>query len=107
MIYRTQRATGSAAIAMTIAPGQPFQIDEVRVHLNAVGGATENLTITLDSGTSAVYDTVLLTQAMAAASDVVWKPDRPYIFNATDEVDIAYANTNTRTYGVEVIYSTI
>lgn len=107
MHYRVQRATGAAAVSMTVAPGVAFQIEEIRVHLSAAGGAVENLTITLDSGVGAAYDTVLLTQAMNAVTDLVWQPPRPYIFSRGDEIDIAYANTNTRTYGIEVIFSGI
>jgi hypothetical protein len=106
MKYRVQRATGAANIAMTVAPAVAFQIEEVRVHLSA-GGAATNLTITVDSGTAAAYDIVLLTQAMNGVTDLVWQPDRPYIFSAGDEIDIAYANGGAATYGVEVIYSAI
>lgn len=106
MKYRIQRATGAAAVAMTIAPVVAFQIEEVRVHLSA-GGAATDLTITIDSAAGAVYDTVLLTQAMNAVSNLVWQPTRPYIFSSGDEIDIAYANGGGATYGIEVIYSAI
>ena len=106
MKYRIQRATGAAAIAMTVAPAVAFQIEEVRVYLSA-GGAATNLTITIDSAAGAAYDTVLLTQAMNAVTDLAWQPTRPFILSPGDEIDIAYANGGAATYGVEVIYSAI
>ena len=106
MKYRRQYADGGAAIAMTVAPGVAFQIEEVRVHLSAAGGAGD-LTITLDSGEAADHDVVLLTQDMTLVVDLAWQPTRPLSFRADDEVDIEYANANTRDYGVEVIYSAI
>jgi hypothetical protein len=106
-MYRVQRATGAAAVAMTIAPGVAWQLEEIRLHLSAAGGAAENLTATMDAGAGAVYDTVILTQAMAAVVDLIYKPARPHIFSATDALVIAYANTNTRDYGIEVYWSAI
>ena len=43
-----QVATGVAAIANTLAPGVPFRLREVRVHLSAAGGAGD-LTATVDA----------------------------------------------------------
>ncbi len=92
---------------MTIAPERAWQLEEVRVHLSAAGGAAEDLTATMDAGAGAAYDTVILSQDMAAVADLVYRPERPHIFSATDELDFAYANTNTRTYGIEVYWSLI
>jgi hypothetical protein len=99
------RATGSGAIAKTIAPGVQWQLEEVRLHLSGAGGA-ENFTITIDAGAGAAYDTVLLTEDMTTVTDLVWKPeDGPILLAANDEVDIAFTNTATRTYGLEVVYT--
>ena len=106
MKYRVQRATGAAAIAMTIAPGVAWQLEEIRVHLSAAG-ADELLTGTVDAGAGAAYDVVLISQNTNGITDYVFRPGRPLIFNADDELDLACANTDTRTYGIEVFYSAI
>ena len=72
----------------------------------AAGGAGD-LTATINHGTNAVYDIVLLTQDMTAVTDLVWSPERPMEFLPGDELDIAWANANTRTYGLEIIYKGI
>jgi len=107
--YTADRTTGSAAISKTVTPGAAFRLEEVRVHLSAAGGASENLTVTLDGGAAAsVYDTVLLTQNMSAVSNICWKPTRPIICaHASDAIAVAYTNTNGRTYGLTVIYTLI
>lgn len=102
--YYHHRATGSAALAYTFAPNRAALIHEVRLHLSA-GGAAENLTGKLDAGDGAAYDAVLFAETTSSLTDVSHKPATPYIIKAGDEVDFALANSNSRTWGIEVIYS--
>ena len=114
MSLMTARATGAAAVAMVVAPGYQFQLEEIQIHLSAAGGAG-NLTVTLDGGAvAAVYDTVLMTQDMTAVQNLVWVPARPLRFTYTDGVpatsdhlDIAWANAGNIAYGITVLYSPI
>ena len=103
---KVARATGAAAIDLTIAPGGRFQIENIRVHLSAAGTAGD-LTVTVDSGTAAAYDTVLLTQDMSSITNLNYIFTHPVKLEAGDEIDIAWANGSTRTYGIEVVYSLI
>ena len=103
---KVHRATGTAAIASTLAPGRQIELVCVKLHLSAAGGAAENFTVTIDSATNAVYDVVLFSQDMTTVSDVVWVPDRP-IPIMSDEIDFAYTNSNARTYGLEVSFKVI
>ena len=96
--------TGSAGLAETLAPGVAFELKEVRIHLNAASATVENLTVTIDSGTDAVYDAVLLTKGMNTVTNYVWIPDNRRFFLATDELDFAWTNTNTKTWGLEVLW---
>ena len=98
-----ERETGSAAIAKTLAPAAPWQLEEIRVHLSAAGGAGD-LTATVDHGIAAVYDIVILTQDMTSVVDLVWSPDEPMKFAAGDELDIAWANAEGKTYGLEIVW---
>jgi hypothetical protein len=103
---RFYRATGAVAIASTLAPGVAWQLEEIRVHLSAVGGAGD-LTATINNGTNAVYDIVILTQDMTSVADLTWQPTRPMEFMPGDELDIAWANAGTETYGLEVVFKGI
>jgi hypothetical protein len=97
--------TGSAAVATTIAPNKPFKWIDFRIHLSAAGGAGD-LTITLDSANGALYDCVFKTQDMTAVTSFHYRPaDGPiYMLNPTDKILIAWANANTRDWGLEFIY---
>lgn len=98
---RRHLATGAAAINETITPGCAFQLEHVKVHLSAAGGAG-NLTVTVDATAGAVYDVVLKTQDMTAVTDLVWSPERPLSFSNGDLIKVAWANAGTKTYGLEV-----
>ena len=101
-----QRATGAAALAVAVNPGVIFALNEIRVHLSAVGAAG-NLTVTIDNGAGAAYDTVVFTQDMTAVTDLVWSPDIPLQLASTDHIDIAWANAGNKTYGIEILYTII
>ncbi len=89
-----------------IVGGNPvdFKIIEVRIHLSGAGVAG-NLEITVDSDVSAVYDTTLVTQDMSLVEDFIWRPAPRALFQAGDVVNIAWANANGLTYGLEVIWA--
>ncbi len=106
MASLTVRETGAAAIAYTLAPGKPWQLESIRVHLSAAGGAGD-LTATIDHGAGAAYDINLLTEDMTTVTDLVWTPSRPMEFLAGDELDIAWANAGTKTYGLEIVFKSI
>lgn len=95
--------TGAVAVAFTLAPGVAFDLREVRIHLSAAGAAG-NLTITMDAILGAPFDLALLTQDMTSVIDFVWIPTQPMSFLTGDEIDFAWANGSSRTYGITVLY---
>jgi hypothetical protein len=100
----TQRATAAAgALATTLAPSRAFNLLGVRLHISAVGGAG-SLTAKMDANAGAAYDTVLLTQDLAAISDLAWIPTQPMHFDKGDEIDFAWPNAGNLTYGIEIMY---
>lgn len=103
---RFLRATGNGALATTLAPGESFRLVEVRVHLSAAGGAG-NFTATVDAISGQAYDINIITQDMTAVTNLIWQPDRPMAFEAGDEIDFAWDNAQTKTYGLEVVYELI
>ena len=99
------RATGAVAMASSLTPpNTALEILSVKLHLSAAGGAAENFTVTINSATDAKYDTVIFSQDMNTVQDLLWLPDQPIPVINTDVIDFAYANSNTRDYGLEVIY---
>jgi len=98
------RETGAAAMSSSLTPDKPIELVCVKLHLDVAGGAAENFTITINSETDAVYDTVIFSQDMNTATDVFWLPEQPIPIVNNDVIDFAYANSNSRTWGLEVIY---
>lgn len=98
---RRHQATGAAAISETISPACPFQLEFLKCHLSAAGGAGD-LTVSIDAAAGSAYDIVLKTQDMTAVTDLVWSPERPLCFENGDKILVAWANAGTKTYGLEV-----
>lgn len=100
-------ATGAAAISKSCAVLSDIRIIAVTIKFSAAPTTSENLTITLNSGTGAAYDVVLYSfdPSALATTTHVWIPDDQGISMVTgDSLDIAFTNTDTRTYGVVVYY---
>jgi hypothetical protein len=101
------QATGAAAIATSTALAAPFELISIRLHLSAAGTTAEDFTVTLNDGTGAAYDTLLysLDLSVSSVTDLVLTPDKddiPKYYSSTDVLDIAWANTETRTYGLTI-----
>ena len=98
--------TGAAAIAtsLTVPAGQSYQLVSVSLKYSAAPTTSENLTVTLNTNAGAAYDTVLYTvdPSVGAITSLLWQPDEPLYLEGGDAVDVAYTNTDTRTYGVQI-----
>lgn len=84
-----------------------WQLEEVRLHLSANGGSSENFAITLISGEGDEYNVELSASDMNADDDVQYKPTRPDTFLKADKLAFTYTNTNDQAWGLEIIYSII
>jgi hypothetical protein len=104
-IYKTS-ASGSGLINVThtVPTSRTYQLVSVSLNLNAAPTTSENYTITLDALAGAEYDIVLYSLDLSAGSttDVFWFPDQPLYLVGGDAVDVAYTNTDGRTYGVQI-----
>jgi len=102
-------ATGSSAIAKAVAPGALFRLLRVELHLSAAPTTSEDFTIDLDAGDGAAYDVNYVTEDLSVGSvtDRTWIFGEGYEFEADDEIDIAYTNTDTGTYGLRIVYELI
>lgn len=101
--FQSWPSTGAGVMASTIAPTAPVSLVAVKLHLDAAGGTAENFTITIDSARGVEYDCLLFSQDMETVTDVLWVLEEPLPILDGDELELAYANTNSRTWGLEVI----
>lgn len=101
------RATGAAAIAESIPARSDIGIRSVRLNLSAAPTTSENFTVTINSNAGSAYDLVLLSEDLSVDSvtDLLWIPAKEVYIAKDDVLDIAWTNTNTRTWGLEVVYT--
>ena len=100
-------ATGAAAIATSLAPAAHFKLLAVTVHFSAAPTTSESLTITLNANDGAAYDTTLVSTnpSLTAATDITYIPDGgSLVCESGDAIDVAFTNTDTRTYGLRLVY---
>ena len=97
---------GSGAIAYTLSPGVPFQLDEVRLHYGAAA-ANESVTATLDAAAGAEWDCVVWSQSVNGLTDYAQQWTRPKKFAAGDSLKFAQANANLVSWGMEIIWQII
>ena len=102
-------ATGAVAIATSTTVAAHFRLLAVTCHFDAAPTASENFTVTLNANDGAAYDTVLFSVDPSATSstDLVYIPDGDLIFESGDEIDVAFANTDTVTYGLRIVTKVI
>ena len=99
-------ATGGNALAasFSVPVGHTYKLISVTLHMSAAPTTSENFTITLDANAGAPYDTLLYSLDLSAGSttDLVWFPDEPLLLEGGDAIDVAYTNTDTGTYGLQL-----
>ena len=105
-ITNSKVVTGAVAMASTLTLLKDAYLDDIRVHLSAAGGAG-TLTVTLISGFGTAYNVLLLSQDMTSIQNLVFSPDPKVHFKKGDAISVVWANSNSRTYGVEFVYTDI
>jgi hypothetical protein len=102
---QTFRATGSGALAETLAVGEKIFLSEIKLHVDNAPVAVADLTVTTDAEGGIAYDLVNITQPMAGVTDykVKFGPDA-CSFAPGDELDFAWLNADGDTWGLEVTY---
>jgi hypothetical protein len=94
----------TADLTETLAPGEPWALEEVRAHLSSAG-TTEPLILTTSSGYGSGYNTQLTSQALSGQTNLIWQPDRPHIFKAWDGVTVTCNNAGGTTISLQIIWS--
>ena len=104
--YIAETLTTTDTFKLTLAPECPFEFGGFNLHLDAASLTAEDLTITLDAGAGSVYDDNIYTKDMNTLQNLIWNiKDNPLLFtHKDDQLDFAWANSNTKTYGLEVFW---
>lgn len=104
--YVDETLTTTDTFKITLALGIPFEFGGFKLHFGS-GAASAALTINLDAGAGSVYDTNIYTLAatdISGETDVIldWTNEPMPFPHKDDELDFAYANTQT--FGLEVFW---
>lgn len=96
--------TGAIATSHTVPAGKTHRLMSVSCHWNVAPTTSEDFTVTLDANAGAAYDVLLysLDPATVGVADIYWQPNQPIYLEGGDAVDVAFANSDNRTYGVQV-----
>lgn len=82
----TDESGANAPLTLSTTIGKARHILYVTVKYSAV--VTVNVTITLNSGAGAAWDTILQTIVLTAAQDGVWIPDADIEIGDDDVIDV-------------------
>lgn len=93
----------SAAVSKSVAPGVDFVLHEIRVH-HANALSTGTLTVTVNAGDGAVYDTVIDTKDMASTVNYSYQPGRPRYCESGDAIDVSWSPDSATTTGLLVVW---
>ena len=108
--FEAENIEANDTLSHRLLPGELYRLVEVRLHLDAAPTtASDDFTVTIDSGENAVYDAILETQDMDTLADhnKSWGKDACHHFKATDAIIFAWANAESKTWGLEVIYDMV
>lgn len=97
-------ADGQGVMSESLSPAERFVIEEIRLHLDASSATVENFVVRIDSSKGTRYDVRLYSRNMNGVQDVVFVPNPEYSLVDRDTVTFNWSNTNSRTWGLEVIY---
>ena len=84
-------------------PCSSYKFVESRLHLSNTS-ADEAISMTLDSHKGAFWDVVIKSENINGETSWDWAPAASLYYNKADVLKFAYANTNTRDWGIELIF---
>jgi hypothetical protein len=100
-------ATGSGAIATSTVLGVAAKVDHISLKLDAAGTTSEDFTVTLNAQAGADYDTLSYTLDLSidSVTNLIIPAETLGIKElfAGDEFDVAWPNTEGRTYGLRIV----
>jgi len=102
--FVAETPAGTETVRTAVYFDKPWELLGFRVHLNAASATSENLVVAKDSAKASAYDTKLYTKDMNGVQDIVYNFETPIALDPKDVVTFTWANTNEKTYGIEVLH---
>lgn len=102
-VFHRYIATGAGVISLNQLADDEWIMEQITVHLSAIPTTAEDLTLWKDSVEGAAYDTILLAFDFATQGVQDLVCNNPFRWTKGDRVRVDFANTDTKTVGVEVM----
>jgi len=103
--FHSATATGTGVMDESLTTGLNCSVREIRLHLSAAGATAENFTGQHDAQEGVVFDLLIVSQDMNGETDFHRVYDgEGMVLDQNDLIDFDYANTDARTWGLEIIY---
>ena len=96
-------STGSGAISASTSFSENWILDTITIHFSATPSVGATFYIRLDSGSGAVYDTILYETDINSKQDIALSFGSEYRFAATDVITVTCSNTESLTYGLRIV----
>lgn len=96
------RETNNVALDVTMAPNEPWALEEVRFAVLA--NTTETLAVTSIINAGTTYTVTLASQAMNGLTCYRYQPTRPIPFGNRDGVRVTCANHTLVEWALEIVW---
>jgi hypothetical protein len=107
VVYNFSAGAAIVPATATTAEVGPFELIEVTCHLSAAPTTSEQFQVLLNANDGAAYDTELFAvdaaQYMGGVTDIVFRPLGRKLYEAGDQINVAWPNSNARTYGLRIV----
>ena len=85
-----------------LVAGSPFEFLGFEVTLSAASATSENLTVTMDAARGAAFDNLIYSKDMDTVKHINYMFDEIRYCGPGDKIDIAWVNTDARTWGIKI-----
>lgn len=102
--YVAETPGGTETVSVALAPNFDGELISFEIHLSSASATSENLTITNNANAGAAYDVNILTKDMNTVQDYIRKFHPPDKFLKGDLIQLVWANSNSRTWGIMLKY---
>jgi hypothetical protein len=104
--YVAETPAGSETVKIVLKSKRDFKFLGFRLNIAVAPGQADVMTITLDSGKGATYDTVIYSNDLTAVTELEYiNPNVDLPFDKGDILRVAWPNVANRTFGMEFFIS--
>jgi len=101
--YTAEKPAGTELFFPGVSYKTDWEFLGFELHLSAAWATSEDLTVTRDALAGSGFDTLLYTRNMNGVQDIVYRFDPAKIMRAGDVAKFAWANANSRTWGLTIL----